>query len=206
MSVQEETERLTSPQTPPSESTGNGPKPTENVDRIREILFGPQMREYAQRLTRMEECVSRETGELKADVRRRLEALESYVRQEGTGLSERLQTERRERIESVDLLSRTHADSMKSLENTLGQINEQVSKDLRDLRQLTLARIKDLLDDITVQINASESVQKRHLEELRAASVDRFALASLLTEAASRVRNGSDVFALGEAHDGGAKP
>ena len=177
MSVQEETEKLTNQSPSPIEAV-NSPG-AGNVDRIREILFGPQIREYEQRLTRTEERISQENGELRADVRRRFDA---------------------------DLLSRTHTDSIKSLEKGLGQFNDQLSKDLRDLRHLTLERIKNLLDDFSLQMNTQESVQNRHLEELRATSVNRFALASMLTEVAARVRNGSGVLALGETGDGGPNP
>jgi hypothetical protein len=63
-----------------------------------------------------------------------------------------------------------------------------------------------LLDDVSLQISTREAVQQRHLEELRATSVDRFALASLLTEMASSVRNASGVLTLEGTSDGGSKP
>jgi hypothetical protein len=51
-----------------------------------------------------------------------------------------------------------------------------------------------------------ESLQNRHTEELRASTIDRFALANLLTEVAMRIRNEFGVIGLGEACDGGPKP
>ena len=77
---------------------------------------------------------------------------------------------------------------------------------LRDLRQATFDRIKGLLDDFTLQISTMENLQNRHLEELRASTIDRFALASLLTEVAMRIRNEFGVIGPGEACDGGPKP
>jgi hypothetical protein len=204
--VQENAEDLTNRTTPSSDSPGDLPGPTQNVDRIREILFGPQIREYAQRFTRIEEHIAQEISEIKAEVRRRLDSLEAYTRQEGNELAEHLRIERSERTESADQLSRTLAENFKSMEKCLTQSNDRLSKDLRDVRQVTFDRIKGLLDDFTLQISTMENLQNRHLEELRASTIDRFALASLLTEVAMRIRNEFGVIGPGESCDGGPKP
>jgi DNA repair exonuclease SbcCD ATPase subunit len=204
--VQENAEDLTNRTTPSSDSPGGLPGPTQNVDRIREILFGPQIREYAQRFTRIEEHIAQEISEIKAEVRRRLDSLEAYTRQEGNELAERLRIERSERTESADQLSQALAENFKSMEKSLTQSNDRLSQDLRDLRQVTLDRLNSLLDDFTLQISTMGNLQNRHIEELRASTVDRFALANLLTEAAMRIRNEFGVIGLGEACDGGPKP
>jgi hypothetical protein len=162
--------------------------PSENVDRIREILFGSQMREYGQRFAQMEERFLRETGELKAEVRRRLDSLEAYTRQEVEALADRLKTERSERAESEDRMSREFAESVKALEKRLLQSDEQVSKDLRELRQSTLDRHRSLSDEFTQSIASTEMLQNRRLEDLRASAVDRLVLANFLAEVALRLR------------------
>jgi arginyl-tRNA synthetase len=162
------------------------------------------MREYGQRFALLEGRLTQEIAELKTEVRRRLDSLEAFTRQEANQLDERLQTERRERTESADQVSRSLADSVKSLEKCLMQSDERQAKDLRELRQLTLDRLKSLLDDLTVQINTRESFHNRQIEELRANAVDRFAFAGLLTEVAVRIRE-SGAAGLGEASDGGTK-
>ncbi len=48
-----------------------------NVDRIRNILFGSQMRDYDGRFQKMEERLTREAGELRSDLQRQLQALEA---------------------------------------------------------------------------------------------------------------------------------
>jgi uncharacterized protein YicC (UPF0701 family) len=205
MSVQEASEEAAN-QTAPSESgSGSSSGPAGNVDRIREILFGPQIREYGQRLTRIEEQVLQETAELKAEIRRRLEALEGYARQEVKDWNERLRTERDERATSADRLSQTLSNSVKSLENRLTESDERTSNTLRELRQLTFDRMKSLVDDFATQVNTMQSSQNRHLEELRGRSIDRFAFASLLTELALRVQGEMAVPGL-EASDGNPRP
>src|SRR5690242_15266009 len=156
------------------------PGSTENVDRIREILFGSQMREYGQRFSNLEERLLRETSELKMEVRRRLDALEAYTRQEFEALSDRLRTERAERTESVNRMSREASDATRELESRLAKTDEQMSRDVRDVRQLLLDRQRALSDELTQCVSRSELIQTRRLEELRGNTVDRVALASLL--------------------------
>ena len=205
MSVQEASAEV-QPQTARSGGgSDSSAGPAESVERIREILFGPQMHEYGQRFARIEERLSQETAELKAEVSRHLDSLAAYTRQEVEGLGERVRTERGERTESANRLSETLADSVKSLERRLMESDERMSNGLRELRQSTLDRIKAIVDDLTGQISTMESSQNRHIEELRGRSIDRFALASLLTELALRVRGEFDVTGLGES-DAGPKP
>ena len=180
------------------------PGPSENVDRIREILFGSQMREYGQRFAQMEERFLRETAELKMEVRRRLDSLEAYTRQEVEALADRLRTERNERLESGDRISREFTDSVKTLEKRLLQSDEQVCKDLRELRQSTLDRQRSLSDEMTQALASTEMLQTRRLEELRASTVDRFALASFLNEVALRLRGDFRMPGVEDAADGGA--
>jgi DNA anti-recombination protein RmuC len=178
--------------------------PAGNVEQIREILFGPQMREYGQRFTRIEERLSQETEELKAEVRRRLDALEAYTRQEVKDLGERLRAERGERTESASRLSQSLADSVKSLERCLTESDERMSNVLSELRQSTFDRIKGVLDDLTAQTSNVEESQNRRIEELRGRSIDRFSFASLLTELALRVQGQFGLIGLGES-DAGSK-
>ena len=187
-----------------SGSQGGMAGPTENVDRIREILFGSQMREYAQRFVQLEERLIRETGDLKAEVRRRLDSLEAYTRQEVEALANRLSTERSERTEAGDRVSREFNDMVRSLERRLIQSDEQVSKDLRELRQLTLERNRTLTDEVTQTIANAEMLQNRRLEELRASAVDRFAMANFLTELGLRIRGDFNVTGIGDSADAGA--
>ena len=47
-----------------------------NVDKIRDILFGSQMREYEKRFTRLEEQVAKSLDGIREDMKKRLDALE----------------------------------------------------------------------------------------------------------------------------------
>ena len=178
--------------------------PSENVDRIRDILFGTQMREYGQRFAQLEERLLRETGDLKTDLRRRLDSLEAYTRQEVETLSKRLNAERNERVETIERLSRDSAESDRSLDRRISKSDEQSSNELRELRQLLLDRQRALSDEMTQCVNTLELLQNRRLEELRGNAVDRVALASLLGEVALRIQGESLVSRVEDSLSAGA--
>jgi hypothetical protein len=205
MSVQEASGKFEQETATSGDGSRGQSGPAENVEQIREILFGPQMRDYSQRVTRLEERLSQETADLKAEVRRRLDALETYTRQEVNDLGDHLRLERGERTTSTNRLSQVFNDSIKLLERGITESDERMSNVLRELRQSTFDRIKRVVDELTKQISNMESSQNRSIEELRGRSIDRFALASLLTELALRVRGEFGATGLGES-DGGSKP
>jgi hypothetical protein len=64
------------------------PEAAGNVDKIRDILFGSQMRDYEKKFARVEERPARETGELREEIRRRFASLEAYMKNELTALAD----------------------------------------------------------------------------------------------------------------------
>ena len=55
-----------------------------NVDKIRDILFGTQMRDYESRFASLEETLSKETVEIRETSRRRFDQLENYIHKESS--------------------------------------------------------------------------------------------------------------------------
>ena len=174
-------------QRPPGDQTAT-PNPTENVDRIRDIIFGSRMREYAQRFQQIEERLAQQSADLKAEFGSRLESVEAHSRQESDSLTDRLNTERGERAESTDRISRELNDSLRQMDRRLRQIDEQLAKDLRELRQFTLDRHKSLSDEMKKALGTHATLEGRRLDELREHAANRFDLADLLTELALRLR------------------
>jgi hypothetical protein len=50
-----------------------------NVDKIRDILFGSQMRDYDKRFGRLEERLAKAADALREDLKKRFDSLESFV-------------------------------------------------------------------------------------------------------------------------------
>src|SRR5437660_1779591 len=89
---------VTAPADIPASATDQG---SGNVEKIRDILFGVQMREYENRFARLEENLLKEAADLRENTRKRFDAMESYVRNEFESLQGRLRSEREERANSL---------------------------------------------------------------------------------------------------------
>jgi methyl-accepting chemotaxis protein len=157
-----------------------------SLDKVRDILFGNQMREVERKLSRLEERLLRESGELRAEMRSRLEALETYVRKEDEALSERLRSESRSRSENSDELARKIEALAKSLERSGSEIEEQVNKVNSNLQNQLLEQAKTLAGDLKRTQDEMVTALDRLARELRGDKVDRSAIAQLFLEAAMR--------------------
>ena len=63
----------------PADTTEPAAAGTGNLEKVRDILFGHQMREVDRRFVRLEERIIKETRDLRDDMKRRLDALEAYT-------------------------------------------------------------------------------------------------------------------------------
>ena len=90
-----------------------------SLDKVRDILFGVQMRELERRFARLEERLANETGDVKEEVMRRLAAAE----QRTTSLNEQVATNQRE--------FRQHQVEIK--QRLIDDIRQQVDTGLRTL-------------------------------------------------------------------------
>ena len=164
-----------------------------NLDKVRDILFGVQVRDFERRFARLEERLLKETTELKEDVKRRLEALENYARQESEALAGQIRAEQNARGEAQRDLSRELNETAKAFDRRTGALDEQLAKSQRESRQQLLEQYQRLSDDIRTKMDDVLATLAREAQELRTDKTDRAVLASLLNEMALRLTNGLTV-------------
>lgn len=160
-----------------------------NVDKIREILFGQQMRETDVRFSRLEETVRKESAELRESLRKRLDAFESFFRRELQSHEEALKREREERIANDGQASREQKESAENFGKRLTDLDNRLTSSQRVLRQDVMDQVKNLFDEIAAKEQDWNSMLEKRMTELRRDKTDRSALASLLTEMAMRLNN-----------------
>jgi hypothetical protein len=158
-----------------------------NLDKVRDILFGGQARDIDRRFQRLEDRLLKETAELKDDIRKRLTTLEQFVKQETATLAERIKTEHDERTDATKDLARDARDTAKAFEKKTGQIDDQVGKVQRELRQQILDARQSLTDDLRQKIDDVLLRQSQESADLRTEKTDRATLAALLNEMAMRL-------------------
>ncbi|MFN7998198.1 MAG: hypothetical protein U0Q18_31545 [Bryobacteraceae bacterium] len=164
----------------PTEQTRVAAEPASagNVEKIRDILFGPQMRDYEHRFARLEETLLKECADLRESTRKRFDALETYIQKEFEALEGRLRTERDERGSLGESLARK-----------IVELNDQTSMAQRDLRGTILQQSKDLSAEIERRHVEISAILERRFQELRRDKTDRAALAALFNEVALRLND-----------------
>jgi gas vesicle protein len=160
-----------------------------NLGKVRDILFGSQMREYEKRFVRLEERLTKTATELKDELRRRFDALEIYVKNEVALLIDQVKGEQGQRAEAVGGLARELKDTSNTLERKIAQLDEQTTKNQRDLRQQILEQSKNLSNDLQQRYEEISTALEQAVRELRTDKTDRNTLADLFTEIAMRLNN-----------------
>ena len=177
--------------TPTAASNGPGVDDlgATNLDKVRDILFGEKIRDNDRRFARLEERLTQDTVELKEDVRKRLSVLEQFVKNEVEALADRIKTEHESRTDAETDLARDLRDAGKASEKRFSQIEDQIGRVQRELRQQILDMHQKINDDIQRQVEEVLARLTRASNELRADKLDRAMLATLLTEVAMRLNN-----------------
>jgi DNA anti-recombination protein RmuC len=160
-----------------------------NIDKIRDILFGSQARDFDRRFARLEEHFTKEVSDMRDETRRKLDALEDYVKSEIKSLAERLANEQSSRVDAVKELSGELQTLAHNFDKKVTKMNEQAAKSESDLRQQILSQSKNLSDDIQKRYNDLLASLERESSEIRDDKADRAALAELFTEMALRLTN-----------------
>lgn len=158
-----------------------------NIDKIRDIIFGNQMRDYEKRFGRLEDRLLKESSELRDELKRRFEQLEAYTRTEFEAMAEQLKNEQGERSSAEQALTQTLRELGRTTEKRAVQLDEQAVKNARDLRQQLLDQAKQLSEELRLKIDNLSATLDREAQELRNDKADRAALAGLFTEMAMRL-------------------
>lgn len=170
---------------------GNGHELNEpaggNIDKIREIIFGGQMRDYEKRFTLLETRLIRESAELREETRKRFEVLEMFIKREFEVLSDRLQTEQRYREESVRGLSREFHEAGQTLETKIADLDASTARAQRELREQILEQSKTLSDEIRQKHDEMSSVLDQQVAGINQDKTGRADLASLFSDLALRL-------------------
>src|SRR5271157_2670470 len=181
--------KMASPADAKLPNNSSGKEEGANVDKIRDILFGSQMRDYEKRFSRLEENVSKAVETLREDTTKRLDTLSNFVQQEFDSLSQRVKTEKSERTDGLKELGRELKEASKLIEKKLGQLEEQMSDGQSELRAKLLEHSKAMSNEIDKLRRETSASLDREVDILRNDKTDRAALADIFAEFSLRLKN-----------------
>ena len=126
---------MTLPDTSARPETGaNGGTPGSNIDQIRDIIFGTQMRDYDRRFTTLEERLLKDSADLREELGRRYATLEEFIRREIDALGDRLVAEQRSRTTSLQELGGALEQLNRNADRRMTELSEESTRAQRELR------------------------------------------------------------------------
>lgn len=174
------------------------PEGGASLEKVRDLLFGVQIRDYDRKFARLEERIVKETSDLRDEVKKRLAAIEAAIQREVESFSDRLKTEQENRAAACSDVSREVAETAQKLEKRTTQLDDQIARGLRDMRQQLHDQEQRLIEELRLQADEIIARLVRESHELRTDKADRVGLAALFTEMAMRL---NDQFRLPAVED-----
>jgi len=160
-----------------------------NVEQIREILFGGQMRDYEERFASLEERLTRNVEQISQNFEKRLEQLDHFAKLEFGKFAELMEQERSAREQGREQSSRDLEEASQRAESRFAELQESLGNEANDLRQ----QLKDNIEELSSTIHDSEQLLSKSLaaetRKLADASVRRHDLAALLNDIAQRLKD-----------------
>lgn len=172
------------PQPEAPDAAQGGP---ENLDTVRDILFGGHMRAVEGRIARIEERLVREQAVMRTEMEKTLSGLEAFTRKELEALAEKLKAERAKRADEIKALGAEIRDQLKSLDRRLAQVDEATGRADAELRSRLLeqqreaaAELKRLGETLTAELRTAE-------QTLRAEKADISSLLAIFSDVAVKL-------------------
>ncbi|MFN2564988.1 MAG: hypothetical protein ABR499_08270 [Gemmatimonadaceae bacterium] len=162
-----------------------------NIDQLREIIFGGQLREYERRFARMEARLAKELADVREEVRARCTALEKHVRDEVESVTVELRAVQQLRAVEERRLSQSIVDAAKGAEDRIVALTELITRENRDLRVQLREQTKAITDDVQRRHADLLALAERDAAELRDGKANRADLSALFMEVALRLRGES---------------
>lgn len=159
----------------------------ENLDKVRDILFGGQMRSVESRFARLEERLQQDQEQLRQQTEQKLGALEAYTKKELEALGDRLKAERTARAEDMKGITALLREQVSALDQRIATLDDDTSKADADMRDLVLENTKQVMTQLQqVSDHLSEQL-KQEATELRAEKADTASLIELFSDMAMRL-------------------
>jgi hypothetical protein len=166
----------------------------ESLDKVRDILFGGQMRAVEGRLQALEERLLHEQAQMRTDLGKQLAGVEAEARRELQALADQLAADRAKRTEEFKALSADLREALRSLEKRHVKLEEmggaadaEIRDSILEQSRAVSAQIERLSQRITADLN-------REVAGLRHDKADVTALVSVFSDMAGRlgssIRNG----------------
>jgi len=159
----------------------------ESLDKVRDILFGGQMRAVESRLQGLEERLMREQASMRTDFSQQLAEVDASAKHEAEVLGERLVAERTKRTEELKALSAELKEVLRSLEKRHVKLEELTGMADAEIRDQIMQQSRAITAEIERLSQRVTSDLNREVASLRTDKTDVSAIVSVFSEMATRL-------------------
>jgi len=169
------------PAAPPNEAA------PESLDKVRDILFGGQMRAVESRLQGLEERIMREQDAMRSDFNKRLADVDTTAKRDIQTLNDRLTAERTKRGEDLKTLSAELKEVLRSLEKRHVKLEELSGLADAEIRDHILQQSRAISAEIERLSQRVSADLAREVASLRNDKTDVSALVGVFSDMATRL-------------------
>jgi len=164
-----------------------------NVDQIRDILFGGQMRDYERRFQELNQRLEADLARLRDTQEKRLVQIDKRIDDQLDKLNKLVRQEMQDRNSAVDDLESRLQQAARTARGEVTKALEGLGQELASSDERLRSALSDLQSTTSARAGDTESALTRTGAELRAEKVGREDLAALLTEFALRLKGDFDL-------------
>lgn len=169
---------------------GNRAPELENLNKIRDILFGQQVQTHDQRFEQLERRLAEECADLRADFDRRMSSLESRLLNRLDSLTQRLQTEETARKDASVRLNQSITESERASERRASQLEGKINTVAHDLHTEIKHQTLTLKDSLEQQMyEILSELEKETSARKRSTEAERTQLSKLLGELSKQLES-----------------
>ncbi|MBN8728594.1 MAG: hypothetical protein J0H15_12955 [Xanthomonadales bacterium] len=164
-----------------------------NVDQIRDILFGGQMRDYERRFQELNQRLEADLARLRETQDKRLAQIDKRIDEQLDKLSRLLRQEVDDRASAIDDLESRLQQAARTMRAEINKALDGLGQDLAGSDERLRAALAEQQAAAEARADAADAALLRTGETLRGDKVGRDDLAALLTEFALRLRGDFDL-------------
>ncbi len=153
----------------------------DNVDKIRDILFGQQLREFERKFQQIEARLNEDLEALRGDLGQQGESMQAYIDSEVGILDGKLKSESDTRQKQLDDLQDELKKTSRQIGARINDLSEQLAEQGREYNQKLLKLKQDISAELKKTGNGLRERMDERYRELSEGKVNRSALAEMLT-------------------------
>lgn len=156
----------------------------DSIDRVREILFGGQIRKFERHLEQIEKSLKKESDQLKDSTAQQLNSLTVNIKKEIDGLSSRLAKERFEWQTTV----KQYTQAVEDLRQEVREQSTQLTKDILGGYREVHARLEAINEHLNQSQDELGQLLQATVDQIAQQKVDRNEFADLLVDMSQRLK------------------